>query len=137
MRFQSIDAGLPPEHATEQGVNSTQTVVSARDAQKLLRMPGAKSIRQGATLIVVDAQGGQYIVKEFDGKAFASDPEAALDEEDELSGQEPPEATSEEGQVIVDTVSSDGQTYAVYNSTAGTLAQMLVDVDITRTGVVM
>ncbi|MDP3253392.1 MAG: FG-GAP-like repeat-containing protein [Hydrogenophaga sp.] len=36
-----------------------------------------------------------------------------------------------------DTVSSDGQTYAVYNSTAGTLAQMLVDVDITRTGVVM
>ncbi|MGE0100340.1 MAG: hypothetical protein AB7S86_18525, partial [Hydrogenophaga sp.] len=36
------------------------------------------------------------------------------------------------------TVSYGGQTYAVYNSTAAsTLAQLLVDVDITYTAVVM
>ncbi|WP_430407265.1 beta strand repeat-containing protein [Hydrogenophaga sp.] len=112
MRFQSIDAGLPPEHATEQGLNSTQTVVSARDAQKLLRMPGAKSIRQGATLIVVDAQGTQYIVKEFEANVSASDPEAALDEEDELSDHELPESTSEDGQVIVVSASDVSATVA-------------------------
>ncbi|MGE0100354.1 MAG: hypothetical protein AB7S86_18595, partial [Hydrogenophaga sp.] len=93
MNSPATQAGLPQQHATEAGRHDTPAVLSAQEARKLLSLPGVTSFRQGAVLIVVDAQGKQYIVQDLE--AQASPPQASPDNADGTDGTDSTDDTAQ------------------------------------------
>ncbi|MGE0428994.1 MAG: FG-GAP-like repeat-containing protein, partial [Hydrogenophaga sp.] len=94
MNSPATQAGLPQQqHTTEAGRHDTPAVLSAQEARKLLSLPGVTSFRQGAVLIVVDAKGQQYIVKDLE--AQASPPQASPDDADRTDGTDSTDDTAQ------------------------------------------
>ncbi|MGE0100545.1 MAG: Ig-like domain-containing protein, partial [Hydrogenophaga sp.] len=95
MNRPATQAGLPQQqqHTTEAGRHDTPAVLSAQEARKLLSLPGVTSFRQGAVLIVVDAQGKQYIVQDLNTQA--SPPQASPDDADGTDGTDSTDDTAQ------------------------------------------
>ncbi|MGE0428809.1 MAG: beta strand repeat-containing protein [Hydrogenophaga sp.] len=94
MNSPSTQASLPQQqHTTEAGRHDTPAVLSAQEARKLLSLPGVTSFRQGAVLIMVDAQGKHYIVKDLE--AQASPPQASPDDADGTNGTDSTDDTAQ------------------------------------------
>jgi hypothetical protein len=127
MSIQSVEAGINRQHSVLEGGRGDRVLLSAEDAGKLLVRPGVKSVRSGATLVLVDAHGNEYIVKDFYKKASAhderelravdmvADAESVSDEDDKVSKKD---SEGTESDVLVAAASLE--------EVSGTLAEVQV-----------
>ncbi|MGE0097565.1 MAG: beta strand repeat-containing protein [Hydrogenophaga sp.] len=127
MSHPSTQTGLQQQQqqrTTEAGRHDTPAVLSAQEARKLLSLPGVTSFRQGAVLIVVDAQGKQYIVQDLE--AQASPPQASPDDADGTNGTDSTDDTAQRaGQETPEEAPADMQVAAASAEVASaTLAEV-------------